>query len=109
MATSAVEAAVTMFLVVLLVPGRVRDDQSPSRGGHEPIGDIDGDPLFPLRGETIGQQRQIKSATGRARHLRVALKRGELILVDLMGLPYSSRPSRVLLPSSTLPQVINRT
>ena len=47
---------------VLLVAGRVRDDElSPGRG-EVAIRDIDRDALFPLRAQSVGQQREIDGA-----------------------------------------------
>jgi hypothetical protein len=42
---------------VLLVPGRVGDDELAFQGGEVPVCDVDRDPLLALRAQAVGQQR----------------------------------------------------
>ena len=65
---------------VLLVAGRIGDDERALRGGEEAIGDIDGDALLALGLEPIDQQREIDILAYRAMFPRVAFERGELIV-----------------------------
>ncbi|MFO0928196.1 MAG: hypothetical protein U0736_14355 [Gemmataceae bacterium] len=57
--------------------------------------------------EAVGEQGEVDLAAGGADLLAVAFDRGELILVDHL-VSCSSRPDERTLPSSTLPQVRNR-
>ncbi len=45
---------------VLLVPGRVGDDEPAAIGGEVAVGDVDRDPLLALGPQPVGQQRQIE-------------------------------------------------
>ena len=45
---------------VLLVPGRVGDDEPALRGGEVAVGDVDRDALLALGPQTVGQQRQVE-------------------------------------------------
>ncbi len=45
---------------VLLVAGRVGDDEAPLRRGEVAVRDVDRDPLLALRAQTVGQQRQVE-------------------------------------------------
>ena len=51
---------------VLLVSGRVGDDEGASRCGKEAVGDVDGDALFALGLEPVDQQREVDVLAGRA-------------------------------------------
>ena len=44
---------------VLLVAGRIGDDEFALLGGKVAVGDVDGDSLFALGGESVDQQRKI--------------------------------------------------
>ena len=44
---------------ILLVPGRVGDDELALLGREEAIGDVDGDALLALGGEAVDQQREV--------------------------------------------------
>ena len=70
---------------VLLVAGRVGDDEGAPVGGEEAVGDVDGDALLALGLEPVDQQREIDLAALRAVLARVALKRRHLIVEDLLG------------------------
>ena len=45
---------------VLLVSGSVGNDELPQGGGEIAVGDVDGDALFALRDQTVGQQREVE-------------------------------------------------
>ena len=47
---------------VLLVPGRVGEDELPARGREAPVGHVDGDALFAFRLQPVGEQREIDRA-----------------------------------------------
>ena len=68
---------------VLLMAGRVGDDELAARGREEAVGDVDGDALLALGLQAVDQQREIDVLAGRAVRLRIALERGELVLEDL--------------------------
>ncbi len=44
---------------VLGVAGGVRDDEPALRGGEVAVGDVDGDALFPLGPEPVGEKRKV--------------------------------------------------
>jgi hypothetical protein len=70
---------------VLHVAGGVGDEDASGRGREHPPGDVDGDALLPLRGQPVGQQREVEVPAGRAVHLGVGGERDELVLEDLAG------------------------
>ncbi len=47
---------------VLLVPGRIGQDEAPARRLEEAVGDVDGDALLALGGQAIDQQRIVGAA-----------------------------------------------
>ncbi len=63
---------------VLLVPGRIRDDEFAARCREVAVGDVDGDALLALRAQAVGEQREIEHA-GRGRSL--AFDRANLVVV----------------------------
>ncbi len=67
---------------VLLVAGRVRDDELALVGREEPVRHVDRDALLALSREPVDQQREIERPALRADLLRVRLERGELVLED---------------------------
>jgi len=69
----------------LLVAGRVGDDELALVAGEEAVGDVDGDALLALRGETVDQQREVDLLALRAVAAAVAFERCELIVEDLPG------------------------
>src|SRR6185436_9352228 len=70
---------------VLLVPGRVGDDERP-RGRREiAVGDVDGDLLLPLGPEPVRQQREVDLGAG-AEADGVRLQRGEGVVLDRLGI-----------------------
>ena len=71
---------------VLLVPRRVGDDELAPVGREEAVGDVDGDALLALRGQSVDQQREVELAALRADLLRIRFERGELILEDHLRL-----------------------
>ena len=81
---------------VLLVAGRVGDDELPLVGREITVGDVDRDPLLPLVLEAVGEEREIDFAAGRAVAARVFLDRGELILVDHLRLVEEPADQRAL-------------
>ena len=66
---------------VLLMAGRVGDDELPSRRGKIPVRHVDRDPLLALRLQPVGQQRKIDRpcATGSD---RLFLRDSKLIFID---------------------------
>ena len=52
---------------VLLMAGRVGDDELALVGGEEAVGDVDGDALLALGLEAVDQQREIDVVAGRCR------------------------------------------
>jgi hypothetical protein len=77
------------------VARRVADHELSVRGREVAVGDVDRDALLALGREAVGEQRQVG--------LAAALDARQLVLLST-----SRRPMRVLLPSSTLPQVMKR-
>jgi len=82
---------------VLLVPGGVGDDELAAVGREVPVGHVDGDALLALGLEAVGEQRQVDLAgAGGADLLAVALHRGELVLVDHLGVVQEPADERAL-------------
>ena len=67
---------------ILLVAGRVGDDELALFRREEAVGDIDGDALLALGGEAVDEQRKVDVLALRADSLAVALESRELILED---------------------------
>ena len=67
---------------VLLVPGRVGDDEGAARRREKPVGDVDRDSLLPLVFQTVQQQREIDVVAGRAEAARLAPEAFELVVED---------------------------
>ncbi len=80
---------------VLLVPGRVRDDEFALRCREVTIGNIDGDALLALGSQTIRQQRKVDGPIARAIHAAGA-DAGKLILVDALGVVEQTPNQRAL-------------
>ena len=59
-ARSAVEAPVDHVARILLVAGRVGDDELALVGREEAVGDVDGDALLALGGEAVDEQGEIE-------------------------------------------------
>jgi hypothetical protein len=89
------------------VAGRVGDDELALVGGEEAVGDVDRDALLALGREAVDEEREVDVAALRAPALGVGLDRGELVLEQALGLVQQAA-DQVLLPSSTLPQVMKR-
>ncbi len=70
---------------VLLVAGRVGDDEAAAVGGEEAIGDIDGDALLALGDEAIDEKGEVDLLAGRAEAARIRLESCELILEQALG------------------------
>jgi hypothetical protein len=70
---------------VLLVPGRVGDDERAPRSREEAVGDINRDALLPLVFQPVEQQREIDIVAGRAEALRLALEPFELVVQNQPG------------------------
>ena len=70
---------------VLLVAGRVGDDEPAPVGGEIAVGDVDGDALLALGDETVDEEGEIDLAAGGAPLLRIGFERGELILEQALG------------------------
>ena len=67
---------------VLLVAGRVGDDELALFGGEEAVGDVDGDALLALGGEAVDEQREVDGAALGAGAAAVGLEVGDLVLED---------------------------
>ena len=81
---------------VLLVAGRVGDDERALLGGEIAIGDVDGDALLALGLEPVDQQREVDVGAGGAVLARVLLQRGELIVEDQLLLVEQAADQRRL-------------
>ena len=81
---------------VLLVPGRVGDDELPLLGREVAVGHVDRDALFPLGSKPVDEQRQVGVAALGAVLLAVALDRRELVLVDALGVVEQPADERAL-------------
>jgi hypothetical protein len=71
---------------ILLVAGRVGDDELALRAREEAVGDVDRDPLLALGRQAVDEQREINGAALRAVACAVGLDRGELVVEDLLAL-----------------------
>ena len=67
---------------VLLVAGRIGDDEFALFGGEEAVGHVDGDALLAFGGEAIDQQGEVDVLALGADLLGVGFERRELILED---------------------------
>ncbi len=65
---------------VLLVPGRVGDDEPAVRRGEEAVGHVDRDALLALGLQPVHQEREVEPRALRAEAARVGFERAELIL-----------------------------
>jgi hypothetical protein len=90
---------------VLLVARRVGDDVLARAGGEVAVGDVDGDALFALGLQAVGEQREVDAPM--PRFSRCARWR-DRVSARMVLVSNSRRPISVLLPSSTLPQVRKR-
>ena len=99
-AASAPEAAVTMLRVYCSWPGASPMMNLRLRRGEVAVRDVDGDALLALGRQAVGEQRQVGLAAARCTPAELVLQHGLLST--------SRRPISVLLPSSTLPQVMKR-
>jgi hypothetical protein len=79
---------------VLFMAGRIRQDELAASGREVPIRDVDGDALFALGPEPVGEQREI-DRPGIA-VLRGLLDRRDLILVDGLRVVQQSPDQRAL-------------
>jgi hypothetical protein len=70
---------------VLLVAGRIGNDELALRRGKEAVGDVDGDALLALGFQAIDEKGEIDILAGRAVLFGIALQRRELILEDQLG------------------------
>jgi hypothetical protein len=67
---------------VLLVAGRVGDDELALVGGEEAVGDVDGDALLALGGQAVDQQGEVDRAALGADPLGVGFEGRHLVLED---------------------------
>ena len=67
---------------ILLVAGRIGDDEGARFGGEIAIGDIDGDALLAFGLEAVDEQREVDRILGRAELFRILFERGELVVED---------------------------
>ena len=91
----------------LLVTWRIGDDELSLRSREVAIGHIDRDSLLTFVFQSVQQQRGIDLVAVGAVLLAIFAKCRDLIVVDRPGFQQQP-PISVLLPSSTLPQVMNR-
>ena len=92
---------------VLLVAGGVGDDELALVGGEEAVGDVDGDPLLALGLQAVEEQGVVDLSPWVPTRL-LSASRAASWSSKISFESQSSRPIRVLLPSSTLPQVMKR-
>ena len=81
---------------VLLVPGRVGDDELAPVGREVAVGDVDRDPLLALGREAVEQQREVEIVALRPDLLRVDLERRELVLEQHLRLEEQPSDQRAL-------------
>ena len=81
---------------VLLVPGRVGDDELALGGAEVAVGHIDGDALLALGLQAVHQQRQVDVVTGGADLLGVAGDGFQMVLVDHLGVVQQAADQRAL-------------
>ena len=81
---------------VLLVTGRVGDDELALGRCEIPVGNVDRDPLLPLRLKAIHQERQVHPVALRAGGLAVPADGVQLILVDQFGIMQQPPDQRAL-------------
>ena len=79
---------------VLLVAGRVGDDELAPRSGEVPVGDVDRDPLLALGSQPVSEQRQVQVAVAAA--LGGQLDVLELVLEDRLGVVKQAADQRRL-------------
>ncbi len=85
MARFAVDAPVTMLRVYWMWPGRIGDDELALRRGEVAVGHVDGDALFALGAQAVGEQREIDLAVAAAAFAQ-AFDGLELVLEDRLGI-----------------------
>ena len=78
---------------VLLVPGRIGDDEFAQRRGEVAIRDVDRNPLLALCRESVGEQGQVECLTAPA---RCVLDRGELVGEDGLRVVQQTPDQRAL-------------
>ena len=81
---------------VLLVTWRIGHDELSTLGSEEAVGHINGDALFPLRGQPIHQQGEVDVVPLRAVALGLGAERGQLIIVKLLSVPEEAADERAL-------------
>ena len=81
---------------ILLVAGRIGDDERAPGGGEVAIGDVDGDALLALGFEPVDQERVVDVVASRAEFLRVAFERRQLVVEDQLLLVQQSPNQRRL-------------
>src|SRR3954451_1746500 len=81
---------------VLLVTGSIGDDELAAIGREVPVGDIDGDALFALGGQSIDEEREIELTAGSTEPLRIGLNRGQVVLEDEVRVVQQATDQRAL-------------
>ena len=81
---------------VLLVAGRVGDDEFALVGREEAIGDVDGDALLALGLQPVDQQREVDVVAVGAELLGILFQRRELILEQHLGIVKQAADQRGL-------------
>ena len=71
---------------ILLVAGRVGDDELACLGGEEAVGDVDGDALFALRLQPVDEEGEVDVVADGAVPAAVAGERRQLVLKDQLGI-----------------------
>ena len=77
------------------MPGRVRDDELAPRGREVAVRDVDGDALFALGLQAVGQQREIDMPVRGAIDAAL-LHRGKLVFVHALGVVQQAADQRRL-------------
>ncbi len=67
---------------ILLVAGRVGDDEGARFGGEIAIGDVDRDALFAFGLEAVDEERKVDRIFGRAELFRILFERRKLVVED---------------------------
>jgi hypothetical protein len=81
---------------VLLVAGRIGDDELALLGGEKAVGDVDGDALLALGGEAVDEQREVDLLALGAPLLRVFLDGAELVFEQQLGVVQKAPDERAL-------------
>ncbi len=81
---------------ILLMAGRIGDDEFAPVGREEAIGDVDGDALLALGGEPVDQEGEVELAALRPDLLAVGLERRQLVFEQHLGFVEQPADQRAL-------------